>query len=199
MRTHLLPVALLLALPTFCQTLAPLTVGKIMRDPAQWIGTSPSEIQWSEDSKTVYFKWNPERRKADSLYAVTLNNPTPRQVEPTVRRSLPAAGGIYNRGKTERVYAKDGDVYWLDARTGRVTQITATVEAESNPAFSHDETKILFTQGDNLFAWRKAGGGLVQLTDFRKGKKPDKKLTEGDKWLEADQRRWIETVRERGD
>jgi dipeptidyl aminopeptidase/acylaminoacyl peptidase len=199
MRTHLLPVALLLALPAFSQTLAPLTVDKIMRDPAQWLGTSPSEIQWSEDGKTLYFKWNPERRKADSLYAVSVSNPTPRQVEPAARRSLPAPGGTYNRGRTERVYTKDGDVYWLDARTGRTTQVTATVETESNPAFSHDETKILFTQGDNLFAWRKAGGGLAQLTDFRKGKKPGEKPTEGDKWLEADQRRWIETVRERGD
>jgi hypothetical protein len=118
MRTPLLPVALLLALPAFSQTLAPLTVGKIMRDPAQWLGTSPSDIQWSEDSKTIYFKWNPERRKADSLYAVSLIPSRPAPWKPAVRRSLPAAGGTYNRGKTERVYARDGDVYWLDARTG---------------------------------------------------------------------------------
>ncbi len=110
MRIPLLPIALLLALPAFSQTLAPLTVGKIMRDPAQWLGTAPSDIQWSEDSKTIYFKWNPARRKADSLYAVSLSNPTPRAVEPAGPRSLAAARGTNNPGKNERVYAKKRDV-----------------------------------------------------------------------------------------
>ena len=39
---------------------AQLTVEQIMRDP-KWIGTSPSEIFWSYDSKAINFRWNPEK------------------------------------------------------------------------------------------------------------------------------------------
>ena len=55
------------------QKLDKLTVEKIMRDP-NWIGTSPSNIQWSDDGKSIYFNWNPENALADSLYYITLTN-----------------------------------------------------------------------------------------------------------------------------
>ncbi len=188
---------LLFALSAFSQTLAPLTVEKIMRDPVQWMGTSPTEIHWSEDSRTIFFNWNPDHNKADSLYAVSLSNLTPRKVAPAERRALPAAGGLCNRSKTQRVYVKNGDIYWLDARTGKIIRIASTVETESNPAFSHDDQQVLFTRGDNLFAWRRSTGELTQLTDFRKGKKTEEKENDQDKWLKADQQKWLGVVKER--
>ncbi|MEY4930785.1 MAG: hypothetical protein RI909_1509, partial [Bacteroidota bacterium] len=51
---------LLLIIPSaFAQQLAPLTVEKIMRDP-KWIGVAPSNLNWSDDGKQLYFSWNPE-------------------------------------------------------------------------------------------------------------------------------------------
>jgi hypothetical protein len=50
-----------------------LTVEKIMRDP-QWIGTSPSDPFWSADGNKLFFKWNPEKALADSLFYITLTN-----------------------------------------------------------------------------------------------------------------------------
>ena len=37
-----------------------LTIKQIMQDPKTWIGTSPSNIFWSENGDKVYFDWNPE-------------------------------------------------------------------------------------------------------------------------------------------
>ena len=37
----------------FAQKLDTLTVEKIMRDPNKWIGTSPTGVNWSDDSKKV--------------------------------------------------------------------------------------------------------------------------------------------------
>ena len=58
MRTFYLSGLLLLAGPILAQVpaaapgpLAPLTVEKIMRDPAQWLGTSPSGVYWGEDGR----------------------------------------------------------------------------------------------------------------------------------------------------
>ncbi|MBC7921196.1 MAG: prolyl oligopeptidase family serine peptidase [Ferruginibacter sp.] len=198
-KIHLL-FFLLLTTTAHAQNLAPLTVEKIMRDPAQWIGTSPSDVQWSEDSQTVYFKWNPDRNRTDSLYAVRLTDPPPRKVEPARRRALPAFAGTYNRARTQKTYEKNGDVFWLDTKTGKIRPVTNTVEAETNPVFSHDEKRILFTREDNLFAWNPGTGETSQLTDFRKGaKKADAKGSEQDQWLKADQRRWVGVVKERSD
>ena len=47
-----------------------LAVEKIMQD-TKWIGTSPSGIVWGYDSKSVSFKWNPDKAMSDgaqSLY-----------------------------------------------------------------------------------------------------------------------------------
>ncbi|WP_379086565.1 hypothetical protein [Pedobacter sp. UC225_65] len=48
------------------QQLAPLTVQKIMRDP-KWMGNAPTNYRWSEDSKTVFFSWNPENKERSGL------------------------------------------------------------------------------------------------------------------------------------
>lgn len=81
---------------------AQLTVEKIMEDPAKWIGTSPSNIFWSEDSKTIYFNWNPEQNRADSLYKITLTNRTPQKVSRAEKESL----GLSGFGRSA-AYSKD--------------------------------------------------------------------------------------------
>ncbi len=189
MKNCMLPFFLLLTTAVCGQTLIPLTVEKIMRDPAQWLGTSPSDVNWSEDGKTIYFKWNPDKNKADSLYAVSLRDPKPKKVDPAVRRNLPAFTGTYNRTHMQKVYAKDGDIFWMETKSGKIQRITQTVEEESNPVFSQDEKKVLFSQGNDRFAWTIAMGEIAQLTQFRKGKKPEAQETGGDKWLQADQQR----------
>ena len=60
------------------QSLGELTVEKIMRDP-KWIGSAPTGLNWSPDSKTVYFNWNPDKAAADSLYKITLQNRIPQK------------------------------------------------------------------------------------------------------------------------
>src|SRR5688572_27072729 len=102
-----------LACPAWAQSLAPLTVEKIIRDP-KWIGVAPYNIYWSEDSKQVYFNWNPQRNQGDSLYSISLANRTPVAVSPVVRRNLAPANGEYNKARTRKVYEKNGDLFILD-------------------------------------------------------------------------------------
>ncbi|HCM77942.1 MAG TPA: hypothetical protein DIS90_16280, partial [Cytophagales bacterium] len=65
--------------PVWGQQLNELTVEKIMRDP-KWIGVAPSDVFWSEDSKTIYFNWNPANAAGDSLYAISISNKIPQKV-----------------------------------------------------------------------------------------------------------------------
>src|SRR6188474_1212985 len=118
------------------QKLDKLTVEKIMRDP-NWIGTSPSNIQWSNDGKSIYFNWNPENAVADSIYYITLNNKVPTKATPAETQAFRSTGNFnYNLSRSAYVFAKDGDVFFTDTKTGKTKRITQTVDAESNPQFS---------------------------------------------------------------
>jgi dipeptidyl aminopeptidase/acylaminoacyl peptidase len=151
------------------QKLDKLTVEKIMRDP-NWIGTSPSNIQWSNDGKSIYFNWNPEKALADSLYNITLSNKTPVKVTPAEIRVLRATGNyVYNTLRSAYVLAKDGDIFYTELKTGKIKRITQTADAEINPQFSFNDSKIAYTRNQNLYAWDIISGETMQLTNLQTG------------------------------
>jgi len=181
--------------PTATSDRMQLTVETIMQDPKIWMGTSPSNPYWSDDSKTLYFNWNPEKAKGDSLYKITftsgktLTASQPQKVSPAERRGLPTEPvAAFNRARTQRLFERQDDLYWLDVKTGRIRQLTNTVETETNPVFSGDEQKVIFRRNNNLFSIHLQTGELTQLTDFRSGaKKAEPKPTDEEKFLKKDQ------------
>ncbi|WP_247231292.1 prolyl oligopeptidase family serine peptidase [Telluribacter sp. SYSU D00476] len=183
---------------SFAQKLSTLTVEKIMRDPKSWIGTSPSNIYWSEDAQHIYFSWNPDKALSDSLYRYSLATKKITKVPQSERKQLPTASGTYNRMRTLKVYAKNGDIYLLDRKGNSVRQLTNTIEAESNPLFSGDEQSVIFEQGENLYSLSLTTGLLTQHTDFRAGKKKEEpKLNEEEQWLKQDQLTQFQVLKER--
>lgn len=182
------------------QSLTPLTVEKIMRDPKMWIGTSPGDITWADDSKTVYFNWNPDKNPSDSLYAYSLATKKISEVAPAERRRLPGRNGIYNRSRSLRLYEKNGDIYVINYKDFAIRQLTNTTERESDPVFSGDETAVVFERGNNLYSIALNSGLISQLTDFKTGtKKADGKPGEQEKFLKADQLGMFEVLKARKD
>ncbi|MGV3586078.1 MAG: DPP IV N-terminal domain-containing protein, partial [Adhaeribacter sp.] len=175
----------------FCQgnAAATLTIDQIMQGTA-FTGTSPSNISWSENGRQIYFQWNPENNRRDSLYTVNADGKNIRKVTAQQTRILPTTNGAYNRNYSQKVYEKNGDIYLLDIKTGKTQQLTNTVEREYLPDFTFDQKKIAFLQNNNLFYLHLGSGHLVQLTDFRKGTKPadpEAPKNEQEKWLLAQQ------------
>nr|WP_229311799.1 prolyl oligopeptidase family serine peptidase [Larkinella rosea] len=176
-----------------------------MQDPKSWIGTSPSGIFWAEDSKTIYFNWNPVQAKGDSLYKIVLSGDRkPVKVSPAERQKLsPATGGSYNRAHTLKLYEKDGDLFLLDTKPGKtgsftVRQLTNTVERESNPVFSGDEQRVVFVRANNLFTLSLANGELTQVTNLDSGtKKVTPKTNDQEAWLKRDQLALFDVLKER--
>ncbi|HEY0744085.1 MAG TPA: prolyl oligopeptidase family serine peptidase [Chryseosolibacter sp.] len=174
-----------------------LTVEKIMRDP-KWIGTAPSNISWSADSRTVYFEWNPVNAASDSAYKIQLPGTTPVKVEKPERRLLPSNDVQFSGSRTKAVFEKYGDIFLIDLLTKKTTQITNTGAYENNPSFSKDEKKIYFTTDQNLFSWEFGSGKITQHTDFRRGKKTTPTaLTEQERWLRNDQLAMMQVLKER--
>ncbi|HEY9194704.1 MAG TPA: DPP IV N-terminal domain-containing protein, partial [Mucilaginibacter sp.] len=188
---------LLLACSTgaIAQKLDTLTIEKIMRDP-KWIGVSPSDIHWSDDSKSVLFNWNPDKTGADELFAVNPDNPTPHKVTLTDKKNLPGSGS-WNKKHTQKVYEKNGDLFLEDIQRAHTVQLTHTEQPESAPVFSGDESKIIFTQGHNLFALKLNSSGLEQLTNFVKAKtkKGTEVLNVQEQWLKKQQLELFDIVK----
>ncbi|HDL18614.1 MAG TPA: S9 family peptidase, partial [Bacteroidetes bacterium] len=176
-----------------------LSVDLIMRNP-KWIGSSPGDPYWSEDSKRIYFMWNPEGAESDSLYVVSARGGQPRKVTAAEQKKLPSRFGVYNRKRSEKVYAKEGDIFLFNLKTMQEFQITRTTETERNPFFSGDEQKVIFSKNNNMYMWYKKDGKMVQLTDFRKGKKrPEQQEPRSpqEKWLKQEELKLIRVLKER--
>jgi len=184
--------------PLTAQKLTTLSVEKIMRDPKVWIGTAPSNISWSDDSKTIYFDWNPDKNLSDSLYGYSLADKKISKVSAAERMKSSAGNGVFNRLHTLKTYAKNGDLFVVDYKNFTVRQLTNTVERESNPAFSGDEQSVIFERNNNLFSISLSSGLLTQHSDFKSGaKKPDPKLSDEEKFLKSDQVKMFQVLKER--
>ena len=184
-----------------------LTVEAIMRDP-KWIGTSPSGPYWSVDGSSLFFNWNPEKAVSDSVYYISRDEQIPRKASyALLQQTVRASAAVYNHSRTLCTYSREGDIFLRDVKTGKEKRITQTTDVESNPFFSFNETKIVFSKNQNLFAWDIAEGLVIQVTNFQKGSAPaadtrtptprrpgvqpkeEKKdgVNAEEKWLESDQ------------
>ncbi|MGF7041014.1 prolyl oligopeptidase family serine peptidase [Mucilaginibacter lappiensis] len=181
----------------FAQKLDTLTIEKIMRDP-KWIGVSPIDIRWSDDSKKIYFKWNPAKTETDELYAVTPTNITPQKVSIAEQRNLTSASGIWNKNYTQKVFEKNGDLFLENIKTSKIIQLTNTEQEENAPVFSGDESEVIFKQDNNLFALKLNGGQLRQLTNFvrsSKNKKGPETLNDQQLWLKKQQLELFDVIK----
>ena len=200
----ILLVCLACVLPALAQK-PQLSVKTIMQDPATYIGDWPSTPYWSEDGQTLYFMWNPKGAfPNDSLFKVTRDDWTARQVSPDERRNLPPAfsgfehsGHQYDAGFNRKVYSRSGDLYIFDRNDRSTIRLTETRDSEQNPRFSQDGSSVLFTRDNNLFKLDLSNGALAQITDFRTGREPsESEPDDQDAFLEQQQLELFEVLRE---
>lgn len=186
------------------QSLGKLTVEKIMRDP-KWMGSSPSNPFWDNETQELYFNWNPDNNPADSLYVITPGNRTPVKVPARKVSDLNATGNyIYNNARTAILYTKNGDIYLVDVKAKKTRRITQTQDFESNPHFTFNETKVAFVRSQNLYTWDITTGEINQLTNTRtggdgssRGPRGEGGLSSQEQWLKNDQLTYFQILRER--
>ncbi|MDH5598360.1 MAG: DPP IV N-terminal domain-containing protein, partial [Cyclobacteriaceae bacterium] len=175
-----------------------LSVKKIMQDPKGWVGTSPSNITWADDSKTLYFEWNPDQNPGDSLYKISAPWKSVERVTKKEANTLPDRHFHYTKDRRKKIYSKNGDIFLVDLKSSKILQITNTLSNESDPSFTFDEKAITFTSENNLFLWNMTDQSLVQLTDFRRGNEQgEKRETLQNQWLKNDQMGLIQVLSEK--
>ncbi|MFQ5627513.1 MAG: prolyl oligopeptidase family serine peptidase [bacterium] len=176
LRFSLMPKYLLFVFFTYTglsigQEKTELTVAKIMQGTS-WIGHSPRNLFWSEDSKRIYFYWNPENADADSLYKIAPKDGSPEKVSLVERKAIPAARGIYSRDYSKKLFIRDGDLFLYHIKQNDLIRLTRTLARENNARFSQNETAVTFQQGNSLFQIELNTGSITQIVEFAKGKKP---------------------------
>src|SRR5690606_19976509 len=173
-----------------------LKIKEIMKGD-DFVGHRPSSPYWSSDSKTLYFDWNPDGGQSDSLYAHDVAGKRTKKVGFLQAHALPSPRVVYNREKSQGVYAKGGDLFLLDPKTYVATPITKTADREADPQFSHNGTRIAYTKGGELYSWEIASGITEQLTRFVKDKDKEPKRDSKDQWLYQDQLELFGVLRQR--
>jgi dipeptidyl aminopeptidase/acylaminoacyl peptidase len=146
-----------------------LTIDNIMRGPGL-VGYEPAQPHWSYDSEHIYFQWKQHTDKEAApmdTYVANRDGSGLRKLTDAEVRQLPAANGETSKDKRFMVYASAGDLYVQDNTTGKIQQLTKTIEIEANPHFLPDGKRIWFTRGGNVYVMSLDSGMLVQMTDIR--------------------------------
>ncbi|WP_452218477.1 prolyl oligopeptidase family serine peptidase [Lacinutrix undariae] len=163
-----------------------LSIDEVMQGE-NFVGYLPTNISWSDNSKNIYFSWNPDNDTIRSTYQVDITSNKIDKLSFNDHKQKTNAGD-YTKDGLWKVYQKNSDIFLMNAKTYKVKQITNTVNRESNPQFSGDNKSIIYQSENNLFQWQIANGTTVQLTNFKSGsEKTAHHETAQAKWLEDDQ------------
>ena len=180
-----------------------LNVAEIMRGP-EIVGREPANIQWTPDSRYIYFQWLPpgsDWREPLRPYRVrAAANAVPEEVARAHADSMAPvlAGGDLSPDRRRKVVAVRGDLWVVELPSGNLRRLTATSETESSPSFDAEGRRIFFRRGTNLFALELATGAVTQLTDIRSAASPEPRPPAGQRaWLAEEERRLIAAVQDR--
>jgi dipeptidyl aminopeptidase/acylaminoacyl peptidase len=178
-----------------------LSIRNIMK-AEEHVGRSPTEVRWTDDSRWVYFQWQPgglEWDEGRSLYRVPSTGGEPEKLGDEAARIVAPliATGDISSDRRWRVSAVDGDLYVVDRRTLAVRRLTETEDALSGPVFAQDDASVLFRRENNLFRLELASGMLAQITHISVGPEPEEDASpEGQRaFLERQQLELFEHIR----
>ena len=179
----------------------PLTIRSIMRGP-EILGQPPTGVQWSDDSRWVYFRWLPGGRAwSDSpeLYRVPSGGGEPERVEDDAAEDLAItfARGVLSPDRRLRLSSMGGDLYLVERGNLRTTRLTETEDSESAVGFRTDGDAIFFLRAGNLYEMTLDRGLIRQLTDIQEGSPPrEAEEATGQKgFLEDQQEKLFEYIR----
>jgi dipeptidyl aminopeptidase/acylaminoacyl peptidase len=178
-----------------------LSIRNIMRAQEN-VGESPVQLRWTDDSKSLYFRWRPgglEWNTPRSLYRVSASGGEPEKLTDEEADAIAPliAGGDLSEDRRWRVSSVRGDLYLVDRRSMEVRRLTHTQDGEGQPIFADDDETIIFRRANNLYRFDIETGVLDQITRIASG--PEAREAQEAKgqraFLEAQQLELFEHIR----
>jgi dipeptidyl aminopeptidase/acylaminoacyl peptidase len=178
-----------------------LTLDWISLESNKSVGMTPRSVLWSEDGKSIYFRWNPNRDKnwLGDLYRVSPEGGVPVRIPDEDLWKIPEWGGSRNEQGTYTVYGKYGDIFLKEVKTGQVKRIFKTEKGEGNPRFLKSGKSFTFEMDGNIHIYDIFSGSITQLTDIRPAEDPDKKpeLSKEEEYLKKQQEELFDVLKKR--
>ncbi|MCM2335257.1 MAG: prolyl oligopeptidase family serine peptidase [Pseudomonas sp.] len=147
----------------------PITLDQAMADP-DWIGSAVESAWWAWDGQRVQYTRKRDGATIRDTFEVPAAGGASTRVDGAARASLDAARPVYDATRTRMAFARNGDIFVRDLRSGALTAVTRTDATESRPQWSRDGG-LVFRAGNEWFAWR-AGDGVRQAALVKAEKDP---------------------------
>lgn len=170
-----------------------------MSDP-DWIGTPPEDPYWADDGRAVYFERKRIGAEINDLYRLDLDaskGGEPVRVADEERGRIDVAGGDVSEDRAWKVYARHGDLYLKDLRTGAIRQLTRTADPETDPRFLAGDTRISFSRGGAIYIYELPTNLISQPAELRLEKDPAEEETKEKGYLEEEQLELFEVLKKR--
>jgi dipeptidyl aminopeptidase/acylaminoacyl peptidase len=147
------------------------TLEKIMADP-DWMGAPVRDPYWSADDRAVYYSLKRSGSPIVDLHRIDLADRHDRIVEP---ESMADADGpaVFDAAGKRAAFARNGDIFVRDLKSGRLTQITRTPQNEAAPQFSPDGRLLSFRVDNDWFVHDFASGVTAPAAILKTEKDPD--------------------------
>lgn len=169
-----LPVAvlscLLLSPAALAQSPTPLTIEQVMAD-LDWIGPPVEAPRWTWDSHGVEYDLKRNGSPIRDTFRQELDASAATRVSDDARDTLGAPDAIYDAKRQRQAFIRNGDVFVRNLRSGALTQLTRTLEDESQPQFASDGA-LVWRVGQQWFRWN--GTAVAQAAQAKAEDDPDK-------------------------
>ena len=147
----------------------PISLEQAMADP-DWIGPPVEQAWWAWDGSSAQYTLKREGETIRDTWQVGITGGTPVRVDGAARAQLDGPRPVYDASRQRMAFARNGDIFVRDLRTGALTQVTRTEQQESRPQWSADGN-LVFRAGNDWFQWR-AGQGSSQAAIVKAEKDP---------------------------
>jgi dipeptidyl aminopeptidase/acylaminoacyl peptidase len=148
-----------------------LTLEQIMADP-DWIGTVIKDAYWSTDGRSAYYSAKRAASPVEDLHRVDLQSGAD-QIIDAKAMAVADAVPVFDAERRRAAFARNGDIFVRDLRTGRLTQITRTPQTESAPQFSADGRLLSFRVDNDWFVHDFGTGVTTPAAIVKAEKDPD--------------------------
>jgi len=198
---------LLVSTPMLAQTADrpfELSIRNIMRGPELY-GRRPENIQWSADSRWIYFTWveagKPWYEKPAQFRVPAGVGGIPQRLSPLQMDSLGPLMTLGSRSTDGGLTAVSfqGDLFIIDNKGATARRMTRTVANETRPVFSANSRRVYFVRDNNVYSVETLSGMTSQVTDIRLGDAPDdstKPASKQHERLATQQRDLLDAVRD---
>ena len=129
-----------------------ITIEQAMADP-DWIGPPVEDAWWRWDGRAVEYQLKREGTGIRDTWRQSIDGKgLAQRVNDANRGDLDASGAVFDREARRTAFARNGDIFVRELRSGALQQLTRTSEAESRPQWA-DDGGLVWRAGNDWYRW----------------------------------------------